>query len=170
MPLKPGNKQAVLIIDDGEFEIYRSFAEARAYLYSNIDWIMAQYGELHNIAREDVIIVVGTLKARNYTMLVSNFSPRTTLSFNVHASPEPGKPWGTWTVNRDTAVESSKTKVPGAVTTSVAEPQPPILGGVAEHALKYTAKVSRVTSEPREAVMLAKLRIPLGGQEPALYP
>lgn len=50
-------KQASLIVDDGEFEIYQSFDEARAFLVANIDWILTHYGETHHICKEDVMIV-----------------------------------------------------------------------------------------------------------------
>lgn len=54
-------KQATLIVDDGQFEIYKSFAEARAYLVSNIDWILEHYGDSHHIVKEDVILVSSDL-------------------------------------------------------------------------------------------------------------
>lgn len=50
-------KQASLIVDDGEFEIYQSFDEARAFLVANIDWILTHYGDTHHICKEDVMIV-----------------------------------------------------------------------------------------------------------------
>ena len=50
-------KQAGLIVDDGEFEIYKSFSEARSYLVANIDWILSSFSETHHISKEDVIIV-----------------------------------------------------------------------------------------------------------------
>lgn len=129
-------KQAVLIIDDGEFEIYQSFAEAREYLVANIDWILEQFADSHHIGRDDVIMVVGTLKANNYTMLVSNFAPKTTLTFNVHANPEKGKPWGTWAVDKPAPPK-------GSLLPSQHDIRP------MEQYLKYTAKVSEVSASPR---------------------
>ncbi|ORX40883.1 hypothetical protein BD324DRAFT_647787 [Kockovaella imperatae] len=193
-PLRPGMKQAALIVDDGEFEIYDSFAEARAYLVANIDWILTEYGDAHHIAKEDIIMVVGTLKAANFAMLVSSFAPRTTITFNVHAKFETGKPWGTWAVNRQSfdatkafkmssssAVFQRSTK--GTEGSSLenwyADPYAPggkgnygVQSDVAlnESELKYSVKVSTVTPGRREAVMLAKLRFPPGSNEPALYP
>ena len=52
-------KQAALIVDDGVFEIYDSFAEARRYLVSNINWILNEFGEAHHVQKEDIIIVRG---------------------------------------------------------------------------------------------------------------
>lgn len=112
-------------MDDAEFEIYKSFSEARAYLVSNIDWILKYYSDSHHISKEDVIIVVGTLAARNYAMAVSNFAPKTTLMFNVHADSQrkAGEPWGTWAVNRQREAD---------------EPD-----------LQYICKVSKVCASPR---------------------
>jgi hypothetical protein len=56
-PLRPGMKQASLVVDDGVFEIFKSFSEARAYLIVNIDWILHHFGDSHAIAKEDVIVV-----------------------------------------------------------------------------------------------------------------
>ena len=50
-------KQAALVVDDGVFEIYKSFAEARSYLSANINWILQHFGDSHSIRKEDVIIV-----------------------------------------------------------------------------------------------------------------
>jgi len=56
-PLKPGRKQAALVVEEAQFEIYKSFDEARCYLMANIDWIMEHYGDRHQVKREDVMIV-----------------------------------------------------------------------------------------------------------------
>lgn len=50
-------KEAAIIVDDGVFEIYRSFSEARSYLIANIDWLLKRFGDAHSISKEDVIIV-----------------------------------------------------------------------------------------------------------------
>ena len=52
-------KQATLVIAEGHFEIFDSFAEARTYLAANIDWIIETYGESHHLVKEDVMIVRG---------------------------------------------------------------------------------------------------------------
>nr|XP_019007852.1 TKL/TKL-CCIN protein kinase [Kwoniella pini CBS 10737]OCF46633.1 TKL/TKL-CCIN protein kinase [Kwoniella pini CBS 10737] len=177
-PLKPGMKQAALIVEDGTFEIYKSIAEARAYLTANIYWILQQFGDSHQINKEDVIIVVGTLTARNYAMIISNFAPRTTLSFNVHASSSraEGEPWGTWTVNREHPVDSSKAfksalGLQGGKGISSTSKSPQRRNTeLDEQELKYSCKVSRVSATSADAVLLAKLKFPSGGTDPTLYP
>jgi hypothetical protein len=124
-PLKPGGKQAALVVEEAECEIYKSFAEARSYLIANIDWILKHYADSHHLVKEDVIIVVGTLSASNYAMAVSQFAPRTSLCFNVHAESQrkAGDAWGTWTANRPKTAEGPE--------------------------LQYTCKVSVVSASPR---------------------
>jgi hypothetical protein len=63
-PLKPGRKQAALVVEEGQFEIYKSFDEARCYLMANIDWIMKHYGDRHQIKREDIMIVSHRVRQR----------------------------------------------------------------------------------------------------------
>ena len=183
-------KQAALIVDDGEFEIYKSFTEARAYLVANIDWILNHFEDTHHINKEDVIIVslimrgvfltcvqiVGSLKAQNYAMIVSSFAPRTTLTFNVHANPEQHKPWGTWSATRQLvgneptrAFKSSAGSI-GSSSDTRARIGPANRPDVEERGPNYTAKVSSVSASPRDAVLLAKLKFPPGASEPALYP
>lgn len=56
-PLRPGRRQAALVVEDAQCEIYKSFDEARAYLTDNIDWILQNFSEADHISREDVMIV-----------------------------------------------------------------------------------------------------------------
>ncbi|WVQ86131.1 hypothetical protein IAT38_008299 [Cryptococcus sp. DSM 104549] len=182
-PLKPGMKQAALIVEDGQFEIYKSMAEARAYLTANISWILRTFGEEHKIVKEDVIIVVGALTAVNFAMFISNFAPRTSFTFNVHAasSRASGESWGTWAVNRDEQSTDASRAFQGANSRRPTwDGDLPTAGERKEkerlkedqQELKYTCRVSTIPSEPvaPEAVMLAKLRFPVGGSEPMLYP
>lgn len=158
-PLRPGMKQATLIVDDGQFEIYRSFAEAKAFLQANINWILAEFGEREHIEKQDVMLVVGALTAHNYAMMVSNFAPRTTLTFNVHSKQESGEPWGTWSVRR--ASETGQGILPEytAISSTMSIANPSNAGTVNSNAgsiafdsdqqqLKYSCRVSKVLASP----------------------
>lgn len=151
-------KQATLIVDDGQFEIYKTFAEAKTYLQANIGWILAEFGEREHVGKEDVMLVVGTLTAHNYAMMVSNFAPRTTLTFNVHSKQESGAPWGTWSVARasiggggatDQTAVSSVMSVANASNAGTVNSN---AGSVAvdsdQQQLKFTCKVSKVNASP----------------------
>lgn len=74
-------------------------------------------------------------------MIVSNFAPRTTLTFNIHAeaSRKPGEAWGTWTVNR---------VVPRGPTPARAA-SPELKPKLDDHDIKYTCKVSTVSASPQ---------------------
>lgn len=56
-PLKPGRRQAALVVEDAQCDIYETFDEARTYLSENIDWILQNFGETHHVGREDIMIV-----------------------------------------------------------------------------------------------------------------
>lgn len=56
-PLRPGRRQASLVVEDAQCDIYKTFDEARSYLTHNIDWVLDNFGDSHHIAREDVMIV-----------------------------------------------------------------------------------------------------------------
>ncbi|OCF45644.1 TKL/TKL-CCIN protein kinase [Kwoniella heveanensis CBS 569] len=184
LPLRPGMKQAALIVEDGQFEIYKSLAECRSYLTCNIDWILDNFGDQHQISKEDVIIVVGTLSARCYAMVVSNFAPRTALTFNVHAASYRvnGEPWGTWTVNKQSEVDRSRAfKSALGLQTAPSQPAPETPAPAStsmrrntaeldEQEFKYTCKVSKVSTSHADCVLLAKLKFPPGGSDPTLYP
>ncbi|KAK4689262.1 hypothetical protein P7C73_g848, partial [Tremellales sp. Uapishka_1] len=166
-PLKIGMKHASLIVDDGQFEIYRSFSEARAYLVANIDWILKRFGETHHIVKEDVIFVVGALSATNYAMIVSNFAPRTTLTFNVHAQRPVNDPWGTWTIE---TASSSSVRLGDNSDDQLGIFGPRNRPDVDELELKYNCKVSKVPQQShKDTVLLAKLKFPVGGSDPGLY-
>lgn len=55
-PLRSPATTARLVVEDAQFEIYRSTDEARDYLMNNIAWIMQHFGAAHDIVREDVIL------------------------------------------------------------------------------------------------------------------
>ena len=44
-------KQAALVVSEGQFEIYNSFAEARAYLSANIGWVLDNLGSRTTLSR-----------------------------------------------------------------------------------------------------------------------
>lgn len=56
-PLRPGRRQAALVVEDAQCDIYETFDEARTYLSENIDWVLQNFGETHHVGREDIMIV-----------------------------------------------------------------------------------------------------------------
>lgn len=154
--------------------MYQSFDEARAYLMANIEWILETFGDKHHIVREDVMIVsvfnnvtyrssdahlqvVGTLTARYYAMIVSDFAPRTTVTFNIHADAarHPDEPWGTWSFNKQPPSNETigKASQGGNKPASPPGPSQPIARSpparpVDDLQLHYTCKVSTESPSP----------------------
>jgi len=177
-PLKPGRRQAALVVEDARCDIYESFDEARSYMIENIDWILQNFGETHHVGREDIMIVsfwtcrvhneheliyqiVGNLTAQHYAMVVSDFSPRTTIKFNVHAESAraPGEAWGTWSFVKQSPSDprgfgsssrqslTSPPNSPGSPKASL--PGVPPRPRVDERKVQYTCKVSSISGSPK---------------------
>jgi hypothetical protein len=92
-------------------------------------------------------------------MVVSEFSPRTTLKFNVHteAARGPGEPWGTWSFVKQDGLGSprvSSSRLLASPPNSPGSPKGSLIGplprpGVEDRRVQYTCKVSNVSASPR---------------------
>jgi len=98
-------------------------------------------------------------------MVVSEFSPRTTLKFNVHTESArgPGEPWGTWSFVKQAGMASpqmtSSRQFSSSVANSPSSPKPSLVGplprpGVEDRQVHYTCKVSNVSASPRSVQAL----------------
>ncbi|KAJ7496034.1 hypothetical protein B0H11DRAFT_2001603 [Mycena galericulata] len=74
-------------------------SETTMYRYSNVDSIMETYGPIHQIQKEDLFLVIGTLSAPDYALFVSHKHPDGQAHFNVFSSTKSGQPWGTFTTD-----------------------------------------------------------------------
>ncbi|WRT70780.1 uncharacterized protein IL334_007779 [Kwoniella shivajii] len=194
VPLKPGQKAAKLIIEDGKIHMIRNYSKLKTYLIENIDDILKDaaeegYGE---VQKTDIVMVVGVLTASNYAMVVSDYAPGTTFIFNIisPARKSSGEPWGFWTFAQDPIqnadpLPSIQLAPSISSSNSSASPSPPPslgsipplppglpvidrrLPGLDDQPLQYSYK----TSEPnggRHAVHLSVLRFsPEGDLRPS---
>jgi hypothetical protein len=95
-------------------------------------------------------------------MIVSEFSPRTTLKFNVHTESArgPGEPWGTWSFVKQGGVASPQigsSKQLGSAPNSPVSPKVSLMAplpktGVEDRQVHYTCKVSNVSASPRSVI------------------
>ncbi|EAU87796.2 TKL/TKL-ccin protein kinase [Coprinopsis cinerea okayama7 len=67
----------------------------QAWFKASIDEIMELHGEKHNIAKEDVLLVVGSLQASRYSLLISHNHPSGTVEFTGNSGKK-GRPWGSF--------------------------------------------------------------------------
>ncbi|KAF8209032.1 hypothetical protein K438DRAFT_257130 [Mycena galopus ATCC 62051] len=93
-PLQTGRKCAYLITETAKYRYAEDLNALKAWFKANIDSIIRHYGPLHQICREDVLLVVGTLDAPNYALFVNHQLQDGQVHFNVFASPKAGQPWG----------------------------------------------------------------------------
>ncbi|KAI9060354.1 hypothetical protein FKP32DRAFT_1595433 [Trametes sanguinea] len=146
--LRAGHVAARLFTESTVYRYIEDLTAPKMWLKASIDQILALYKEEHDIAKEDVCLVVGTLEAEQYATLVSHEHRDGRAHFNVFRSPQEGQPWGEFTFEVD---EPS---------TSIHERPKP------SH---YAEKVSKYSRERTwDSVLLARLRFKPDAAEPTV--
>ncbi|KAJ7072976.1 hypothetical protein C8F01DRAFT_267337 [Mycena amicta] len=101
-PLHLGHKVAYLCTETTVYKYMESLDAPKKWFRANIDAIMQEYGRAHQIQKEDVYLVIGTLEAPDYGLFVSHNHPDGQAHFNVYSSPKGSQPWGTFTTDAET--------------------------------------------------------------------
>ncbi|KAF7376375.1 Protein kinase domain-containing protein [Mycena sanguinolenta] len=104
-PLRTGHKAAYMCTETTMYRYVEHLDAAKKWFKSNIDSILEIYGPIHQIQKEDLFLVIGTLSAPDYALFVSHKHPDGQAHFNVFSSTKSGQPWGTFTT--DTGSELS---------------------------------------------------------------
>jgi abelson tyrosine-protein kinase 1 len=100
-PLRSGHKAAFMCTETTMYRYIESLEAPKKWFKSNADAIMQQYGPIHQIQKEDLYLVIGTLDAPDYALFVSHNHPDGQAHFNVYSSPKSGQPWGTFTTDTE---------------------------------------------------------------------
>ncbi|KAF7317864.1 Protein kinase domain-containing protein [Mycena kentingensis (nom. inval.)] len=100
-PLRSGHKVAYLCTETTVYKYMDNLDAPKKWFRANIDTIMQQYGALHEISKEDVYLVIGTLDTPDYGLFVSHNHPDGQAHFNVYSSPKTAQPWGTFTTDAE---------------------------------------------------------------------
>ncbi|KAF7353961.1 Protein kinase domain-containing protein [Mycena venus] len=100
-PLQSRHKAAYLCTETTIYRYIESLDAPKKWFKSNVDAIMRQYGPIHQIQKEDLYLVIGTLDAPDYALFVSHNHPDGQAHFNVYSSPKSGQPWGTFTTDTE---------------------------------------------------------------------
>ncbi|KAJ7772628.1 hypothetical protein DFH07DRAFT_167310 [Mycena maculata] len=98
-PLRTGHKAAYLCTETTMYRYVENLEAPKKWFQSNIDSIINTYGPIHQIAKEDLFLVIGTLSAPDYALFVSHKHPDGQAHFNVFSSTKSGQPWGTFTTD-----------------------------------------------------------------------
>ncbi|KAF8584749.1 hypothetical protein K439DRAFT_1653139 [Ramaria rubella] len=152
-PLRAGHKHAYLCTENTAYRYLVDLEVAKVWFKSNVKEIVRLFGKEHNIQREDVYLVIGTLETRDYGLFVSHEHPDGQVHFNVFTDRREGQDWGAFST--DTGV----TPMPGPQYNG----DSPVLNSV------HATKISRVraSSDPdADAVLLARLRFKPDEDEP----
>lgn len=149
--LRAGHKHAYLFT---EYTTYRYMVDidvAKAWFKANIKHIWKYYGREHQLHREDIVLVIGSLETRDYGLFVSHENPDGQVYFDIFTDRREGQEWGAFRTDSD---------LPGSISEG---PQV----GDAGLSFKNTTKVSKVSSngEP-DCVLLARLRFKPDEDEP----
>lgn len=146
-PLRAGHKTAYLCTESTVYRYIENLDAPKKWFKANVDAIMQQYGEMAQIQKEDLYLVIGTLDAPDYALFVSHNHPDGQAHFNVFSAPKTGQPWGTFTT--DAEVEG---------------------GGPSYHEPLHGAQVSAsqvsATGGPWDTVLVARLRFKPDVAEP----
>ncbi|KAF9523670.1 hypothetical protein CPB83DRAFT_862451 [Crepidotus variabilis] len=103
--LKNGHKVAYLCTEITQYEYIETLDAPKKWFQLHADTIMQAYGRERQIQKEDLFLVIGTLKTPNYGLFVSHSHPEGHVHFNVYANSKAGQPWGTFTTDSDVAGE-----------------------------------------------------------------
>ncbi|KAJ7217776.1 hypothetical protein GGX14DRAFT_550000 [Mycena pura] len=98
-PLRTGHKAAYLCTETTMYRYVENLDAPKKWFKANIDAIMETYGPIHQIQKEDLFLVIGTLSAPDYALFVSHRHPDGQAHFNVFSSTKSGQPWGTFTTD-----------------------------------------------------------------------
>ncbi|KAJ7511910.1 hypothetical protein B0H11DRAFT_719443 [Mycena galericulata] len=96
-PLRAGYKAAYLCTETTNYRYMEELKAPKEWFKANVDSILHQYGRLHEVVKEDLRLVVGTLDTPDYALFVSHNHPDGEVHFNVFSSTKSGKPWGAFT-------------------------------------------------------------------------
>ncbi|KAF9555212.1 hypothetical protein CPC08DRAFT_139849 [Agrocybe pediades] len=138
-PLRAGHKAAYLYTEVTEYRYMLSLDAPKKWFQANVDAILRVYAYSHQIQKEDLFLIIGTLQTPAYALLVSHHHPEGHARFNVYANPQVGQPWGMFTT--DTEIHEL-----GPTYDERDETPRPVISKISNH------------GDPWAAVLLARLR------------
>ncbi|KAA1466979.1 hypothetical protein DENSPDRAFT_63475 [Dentipellis sp. KUC8613] len=92
--LRAGHKVAYLYAETTLYRFMVDLSIPKKWFQNNIDNIVKMYGQKHQVTKEDIFLVIGTLDAQDYALFVSHSHPDGQVNFNIFTAGRPGAPWG----------------------------------------------------------------------------
>jgi len=104
-PLRAGHRRALLVAETTVYRYMDNLEAPKAWFSANIDDILGLYGQAHNIQKEDIFLVLGSLQAQDWGIFVNHSHPDGNVHFNVFSERHVGRDWGVFST--DTQLTSS---------------------------------------------------------------
>lgn len=94
--VQPGQQAAYLFADSLVHRFMRSadLQVPKLWFVANADAVVELYGAQHEVTRDNLSLVTGTLEARKYAMFASDGFPEEQIRFEVYASTKRSGQWG----------------------------------------------------------------------------
>ncbi|CAK5265672.1 unnamed protein product [Mycena citricolor] len=98
-PLRAGHKAAYMCTETTMYRYVDSLDAPKKWFKAHVDSIIRTYGPIHQIQKEDLFLVIGTLGSPEYGLFVSHKHPDGQAHFNIFSSLKCGHAWGTFTTD-----------------------------------------------------------------------
>ncbi|KAJ4490744.1 hypothetical protein J3R30DRAFT_3277483 [Lentinula aciculospora] len=104
-PLRAGHKTAHLCTETTMYRYVENLDAPKKWFKANVDTMLEAFGSQHQIQKEDLFLVIGTLDTPEYALFVSHNHPDGQVHFNVFNSSRARQPWGTFSTDTETPYE-----------------------------------------------------------------
>ncbi|KAJ3867137.1 hypothetical protein EV359DRAFT_35156 [Lentinula novae-zelandiae] len=104
-PLRVGHKTAHLCTETTMYRYVENLDAPKKWFKANVDTVLEIFGPQHQIQKEDLFFVIGSLDTPEYALFVSHNHPDGQVHFNVFNSSKSPQPWGTFTTDTETPFE-----------------------------------------------------------------
>ncbi|TBU27843.1 hypothetical protein BD311DRAFT_807345 [Dichomitus squalens] len=91
-PLRSGHKAANLFTESTVYRYMEDPVTSKKWFKANTDNVLAIYKAEHRITKEDLYLVIGTLKAQDYALFINHEHPNGQVNFNVFSAMRNGCP------------------------------------------------------------------------------
>ncbi|KAJ3927538.1 MAG: hypothetical protein NXY57DRAFT_1105715 [Lentinula lateritia] len=104
-PLRVGHKTAHLCTETTMYRYVENLDAPKKWFKANVDTVLEIFGPQHQIQKEELFFVIGSLDTPEYALFVSHNHPDGQVHFNVFNSSKSPQPWGTFTTDTETPFE-----------------------------------------------------------------
>ncbi|KDQ23602.1 hypothetical protein PLEOSDRAFT_1078986 [Pleurotus ostreatus PC15] len=150
-PLRAGHRSAYLCSETTQYRYFEDLDTPKKWFKANVETILRVYGAQHDIQKEDLYLVIGTLSTPNYGLFVCHSHPNGQAHFNVYGAQRVRQPWGAFTTDTELPQDSGPSYHESDE--DRLEPQ-------------CASKVSIVGEGPWDTLIIAKLRFKPDASEP----